>query len=68
MGGRPLLIALGVLGLSYLFRPVLHGFLMGFVVSPLSLVALGLAVFGAWRIRGQLKASGLFQAATGTIR
>ncbi len=50
-----MILTLVVLGLAYLFRPVFHGFLMGFVASPLSLVALGLVLFGAWRIRGQLK-------------
>ncbi len=67
MRSRSIVSAAVILVLVYLFRPVFHDFFMSFVISPLSLVALGLVLFGAWRIRGQLKSFRVVPTGSGNV-
>lgn len=44
-----------ILALAWLIRPIFHGFLMPFIVSPLQAVLVLLLIGGAWKLFGQLK-------------
>ncbi|MBI4185809.1 hypothetical protein HY524_02050 [Candidatus Berkelbacteria bacterium] len=54
-----------LLVLALLLRPVFHGVIMTFVVHPLEFVALGLVLYGAWRIRGQFQSLRLVSMSSG---